>query len=150
MILIVHGAVNSLQPIMHGKRIFRLHKPYFATTKKIYKPSNQKLVQIKKEKDHYNVKSESSNRWYEVYPDRPFCTCPNFVFRTVRGGGVCKHIAAVQAQDTGSDKELIEHVRSKGEIESLELIKEYGEPKINSLLQKGELVEKAGKIRVLE
>ncbi|MFH1510165.1 MAG: SWIM zinc finger family protein [Candidatus Woesearchaeota archaeon] len=107
-------------------------------------------MQIKKEKDHYEVKSESSNKWYEVYPDRPFCTCPNFVFRSVRGGGVCKHIAAVQVENLDSDKELIEYVKAKGEVESLELIKQYGEPKINNLIQRGELVEKAGMIRVLE
>ena len=107
-------------------------------------------MQIKKYQDHYKVKSESSNKWYEVFPDRPFCTCPNFLFRSVRKGGICKHLVAVQEHVAPIDMDIVDYVRKKGEVDSLELIKKFGEDKVNTLIGRGELIEKLGKIRVLE
>ena len=107
-------------------------------------------MQIKKSGDHYKVKSSSSNRWYDVFPDRPFCSCPNFVFRSVKGAGVCKHIAAVRESVGKADTSIVEYVKEKGELDSVELIEKFGEAEVNALLEHGELVERSGKIRVLE
>jgi predicted nucleic acid-binding Zn finger protein len=106
-------------------------------------------MQIKKFGDHYKVKSESSNRWYEVFPDRPFCTCPNFVFRSVKGGGVCKHIVAVQEKIGRGAEDILEYVSKKGEIDAVELVEKFGEEKVKALKEIGELIEEAGRIRVL-
>ena len=106
-------------------------------------------MQIKRFQDHYRVKSESSNRWYEVFPDRPFCTCPAFIFFAVKKGGICKHLRAVQEQTEQADTSVVDYVSQKGEVDALELIQKFGEEKVNTLLKRGELIEKAGKIRIL-
>jgi hypothetical protein len=113
-------------------------------------------MQIKKFEDHYRVKSESSDQWYEVFPDRPFCTCPAFIFYSVKRGTVCKHVKAVQDKSCDADGsgvigviDVIEYVKSKGEVDSIELIEKFGEAKVNSLVKAGELLEKAGRISIL-
>jgi predicted nucleic acid-binding Zn finger protein len=107
-------------------------------------------MKINKSADHYKVKSESSNRWYDVFPERPFCSCPNFVFRSMRTGGICKHVAAVQELVGAVDTKIIDYVKKKGEVDSVDIIEKFGEEKVNTLIERGELVERAGKIRVLE
>lgn len=100
--------------------------------------------------DHFQVKSDSSNRWYDVYPERPFCSCPNFLFRSVKGGGVCKHIVAVREHESQADGQVLEYVRQRGEVDSVELIQKFGEEAVNAMIARGEILEKAGKIRILE
>ncbi|MFH0979198.1 MAG: SWIM zinc finger family protein [Candidatus Woesearchaeota archaeon] len=106
-------------------------------------------MNIQKFEDHYKVKSESSNRWYEVFPDRPFCTCPSFIFYSTKKGGVCKHIKAVQEQTLKVDPGVVDYVRQKGEVDSLQLIEKFGEEKVNACIASGELLESKGRIKLL-
>lgn len=107
-------------------------------------------MNIRKFQDHYKVKSESSNRWYEVFPERPFCTCPSFLFYAVKKGGICKHLRAVQELTSQVDTGIVDYVAEKGEVNSMELIEKFGEAKVNVLIERGELIEKSGKIRILK
>jgi predicted nucleic acid-binding Zn finger protein len=53
-------------------------------------------MNIQREGDHFIVSSKSGRK-YEVYPDRPFCTCPDFLFRCLKKeGSVCKHVEAAR------------------------------------------------------
>ena len=76
----------------------------------------------------------------------------------MKKGGVCKHIQAVrdsikdspEAKKKEEDSEkLLSLLREKGEIDSIELIEEFGEDLVDSLIQSGELVEDKGMIRLL-
>ena len=123
-------------------------------------------MNIKKFKDHYKVESSHKGKFYEVWPNKPFCSCPDFKFRELRKRGVCKHIKTVEESITKKETQaelprktkprkidntskIIDFVRKKGEVDAVKLIEKYGSV-VEELLAKGDLIEERGKIRVLE
>ena len=103
----------------------------------------------------YKVRSEHNpNKFYLVDIDKRTCTCPNFRFRMSRMKGVCKHIIAVEEnlrQKSGSIySKIIEFVRKNGEVDSLMLIKKFGEEAVEELIKIGELIEEKGTVKILE
>lgn len=59
-------------------------------------------------------------------------------------------MSAVQEFVGPVDVGIVDYVREKGTVDAVELIERFGEAKVNTLIERGELVEAAGKIRVLE
>lgn len=111
------------------------------------------MVFIKQEDGTYNVKSSSGNKFYLVDLEKGTCTCPHFMLRLRWGGGVCKHMQAVKDSlgvecDFGYSV-ILDFVREKGEVDSLELIEKYDSESVDYLLKSGELIEKNGKIKLL-
>jgi len=103
----------------------------------------------------YKVESSSrKGKFYVVDLKEQTCTCPHFVLRMRRIHGLCKHIQAVkdsfEERDIKSYAEIIGYVKKKKEVDSLELIKKFNEEAVDDLLSRGELIEKEGRIRVLE
>ena len=129
-----------------------------------------KILKSKKE-GFYKVESAGhKGKFYEVDINKPFCSCPDFMFREIKKHGVCKHINAARefaqkkkaekasgkAARKGSNrkgediyKKTIDFVKEKGEADSMELIERFGEEIVDELIRKGELIEKKGKIRIL-
>ena len=112
-------------------------------------------MRVLKQRDGtYNVESGSrKGKFYIVDLSKGTCTCPHYVLRLRKIHGFCKHIEAVkdkiEERDSESYAKIIEYVNKKGEVESLELIKKFGEEAVDDLLSRGELIEKEGRIRVL-
>lgn len=110
---------------------------------------------ILKQKDGtYTVESSSrKGKFYVVDLDKGTCTCPHFRLRMARIHGLCKHMEAVKDENEGRDiksyGKIIDYIQEKGEVDSLELIKKFGEDAVDDLLSRGELIEKEGKIRIL-
>jgi hypothetical protein len=116
-------------------------------------------------KDGKNYKAESGSRkgkWYKVDIKKPWCDCAHFRFREMKRRGVCKHIKAVreyvektQQKTLANEQKEMESVtafieKKGGEVDSLVLIEKFGEEKVNSLIQLGELIERQGKIKILK
>ncbi|MBU0628727.1 MAG: hypothetical protein KKC75_06040 [Nanoarchaeota archaeon] len=102
----------------------------------------------------YKVDSESSKgKFYTVDLNRMTCTCPHFRTRLQRIHGMCKHMEAVKDKFEGRDSEsyenIIAYVKSKWEVDSIELIKKFSEEAVDDLISRGELIEYRGKIRIL-
>jgi len=54
-------------------------------------------MNIKKVGSKFQVESSSKKgEVYTVNVDQPFCDCPDFIFRAVKGGEPCKHVKAVK------------------------------------------------------
>lgn len=111
----------------------------------------------------FKVESSAKGKFYTVDMAVPSCTCAHFMFRLRSTGEKCKHILAVeekQASAKGKTKasqkslfsysKIIEYVRKKGEVETVVLIEKYGAGEVNELIEKGELIERKGKVKVLE
>lgn len=106
-------------------------------------------MEIIKLKDKYKVESSQKGKFYEVVPEKPFCSCPGFTFRKD-----CKHIHAVKdliaKKSKKSYDEILKEVAKKGETESVKLIEKYGEEAVDDLIHMGELIEEKGKIKLLK
>ncbi len=113
-------------------------------------------MKILKEKDGtYKVESSSrKGKFYVVDLDKGTCTCPHFVLRLRRVHGLCKHMQAVKDKTEERDSlgygKIVDYVKEKGEVDSLKLIKRFNEEAVDDLLSRGELIEKEGRIRILE
>ena len=119
-------------------------------------------MKIKKTKKGFEVESSSrKGEFYLVDPDKPWCDCPAYRFRALKKGGVCKHITAVrehlkelgiEAGDSAPDpsEEVLAYLRRESEVDSIILIERFGEEVIDRLISQGVLLEKRGKIRLLE
>ena len=106
-------------------------------------------------------KVESSHKkglFYDVWPEKPFCSCPEFKFRLIRTRTPCKHILAVkeyldknkpEKTENPVDDKILAFVKEKGEVGSLELIDKFGEETINEFIENGHLIEERGKVRLL-
>lgn len=103
----------------------------------------------------YEVESASKNgKFYKVDPVRKTCSCPAFLYRYSKVGLPCKHIDAVldQAgeQTENSSHEIIDYVKEKGEIETIEGLDKFGEDAVNAAIGNGDLIETKGKLRILK
>ena len=120
-------------------------------------------MNIKKTKDGYKVESDSTKgKFYTVDPDKPWCDCADYRFREMKRKGICKHIKAVreyieqtQQKDLKKVQEAADDIvafldKEGGEVDSMELIEEFGEEKVDSLIKLGEIIEQHGKIRLLK
>lgn len=112
-------------------------------------------MRILKQKDGtFKVESSSEKgKFYVVDLEKQTCTCPHFRLRMQRIHGLCKHIQVVkdkfEKRDVKSYGKIIGYVQKNKEVDSLELIKKFGEEAIDDLLSRGELIEEEGKIRIL-
>ncbi|MBN1156030.1 SWIM zinc finger family protein [Candidatus Woesearchaeota archaeon] len=119
-------------------------------------------MNIKKEGNKYAVESGSKKGiFYNVDIERNTCSCPGFMFRMRPAGKVCKHIGAVKEYLEKRGKvvsrkneekldEVLDFVRRNENIESVKLLELFSEELINDMIDKGFLIEKNGRIEVLE
>lgn len=120
-------------------------------------------MKIIKLKNMFKVESHIKGKFYKVDVNKPFCSCPHFMFRLIKTGGECKHIKAVKDRYTEKKKaqkkllrltkkeeKIINLVRKKGTIDTIELIDKYGDQIISDLIERNELIEEHGKVKVLE
>jgi len=116
-------------------------------------------MKIIKLKDKFKVESHTKGKFYIVDLNQPSCTCPHFMFRLKSTGGECKHIIAVKEKYSKrkipkkikkEHDKILQFIRKKGSIDSMELIKKFGDKLVESLIKSGDLIEKQGKIKVLE
>ena len=110
---------------------------------------------IKKQPDGtFQVESSKKGKYYAVDLSKGSCTCPFFRFSLQRVHGECKHILAVkdmvQGRDRESYEEIILFVKGHQPVESISLIKEFGEDAVDDLLSRGELIEEGGMVKILE
>ncbi len=109
----------------------------------------------------FKVESSTQGKFYTVDLTAPSCTCAHFTFRLRGAGGKCKHIIAVEekygsGKKKTSQKSLIAYskilgeVKKKGGIETVVLMEKYGEGEVQELINNGDLIEKQGKLSVLE
>lgn len=120
----------------------------------------------------FRVESSSrKGKFYDVDIKKPFCTCPSFIFRQMKKHGACKHVVAARefaqkgkaekacgravrkgSMKKGEDiyKKTIDFVKEKKEVDSMKLIEKFGGEIVDELIRRGELIEKRGKIRVLD
>ncbi|MBW2990039.1 SWIM zinc finger family protein [Candidatus Woesearchaeota archaeon] len=108
---------------------------------------------LKQKDGTFKVESRTPGRYYIVDPEKRSCTCPHYRFRLARSGGLCKHLRFLQdkldKKEAKSCSGMIDYIKKKGDVDSLELIKKFGESALDSLLEKGELIEDKGKVKLL-
>ncbi len=113
-------------------------------------------MEILEQKDGtYKIESASrKGKFYVVDLSKGECSCPHFILRMKRVHGMCKHLEAVkdkfESRDSEAYSKIVEHVKENKEVDSLELIKKFGEEAVDDLLSRGELIEREGKVRVLD
>lgn len=49
-----------------------------------------------------------------------------------------------------NEEDIIQYVKEKGEVDSIELLEKFGEERINMLINEGFLIEEHGRIKVVE
>jgi len=68
--------------------------------------------------------------------------------------GMCKHMQAVKDKCEERDSEcyssIIDFVKERGEVDSIEVIERFNSEAVDDLLSRGELIEEKGRIRILE
>lgn len=110
-------------------------------------------MNITKKDDIFFVQSSKKGKYYKVSLKNGTCDCPHFQFRLRKGGGDCKHLKAVKelfATDAKDDFEkAIAYVKENIEVDSVDFIEKFSEGVLDELIERGELIEKNGKIRVL-
>ena len=101
----------------------------------------------------YLVSSSKPGKYYKVNYEKRSCNCPHWVFRLRQKGESCKHILEVEKilhNETKDDfDKALQKVKDSGEIDSIELIEEFGEGIVNELIERGEISEKKGKLQPL-
>ena len=113
-------------------------------------------MRVLKQKDGtYKVESSSrKGKFYIVDLNNGTCTCPHYILRLRKVHGFCKHMEAVkdkvEERDSESYSKIIDYVKDKKQVESIELIKKFSEEAVDDLLSRGELIEREGKVRILE
>ena len=114
------------------------------------------IMKIKKSKEPgeiYSVESSTKGKYWKVDLSKKTCNCPNFLFRKRASGELCKHILAVQQtlnNDSKDDFEkAVDYVKEKGAVDSVELIEKFSEGLVNDLIERGQLAEYKGKIKVI-
>ncbi len=117
--------------------------------------SYYKMIKKTEKKGIYQIESKSTKgKFYDINILNRTCTCPGFMFRKA-----CRHIKEVTdhvyaQKDNIEEKrevdDIITYVKNKLEVDSIDLIEKFGEDKINHLIDKGDLIEEKGKIRILE
>jgi hypothetical protein len=111
-------------------------------------------ARIKQEDDHYLVESSSEKgKFYKVDPKKPWCDCPRYRFFEMAKKGVCKHIKLVRqefAKETIGTTDEVKKFLADGEKDSIVVIEKFGEETINQLISNGDIIEKNGKLRLLE
>jgi hypothetical protein len=104
--------------------------------------------------EKYLVESSIKGKYWKVDLAKKTCNCPNFLFRKRASGEVCKHIIAVQqmlSNDSKDDFEkAVDYVKEKGEVDSVELIERFSEGLVNELIERGQLAEYKGRIKVVD
>jgi predicted nucleic acid-binding Zn finger protein len=117
---------------------------------------------IKLKNNRYKVESSSKGKFYSVDLNAPFCDCPQFMFREKARGGKCKHILAIEEKYGNKPKQkvsqktlssfskIIEEVKQKEEVETVVLMEKYGEKEVQELIDRGELIETKGKVKITE
>lgn len=109
-------------------------------------------MEIRRQDDKYLVESSKPGRFYEVDPKNGTCTCPHFMFRMKKSGGVCKHIEQIRQhlqENCGSVRqEALAYIEQAGSADAVELIEKYGEDIIEELKAQGEIIESRGVIRI--
>jgi predicted nucleic acid-binding Zn finger protein len=113
-------------------------------------------MKIIKLKDKFKVESHTKGKFYIVDLNKLSCICPHFRFK-LGGSGECKHIKAVkekyskkEIKITKKDRDILDYIKKKGAVDSMELINKFGDKSIDKLIKQGELLEQHGKIRVLD
>lgn len=120
-------------------------------------------MNIKEEDGEYLVESGSTKgKWYKVDPKKPWCDCPAYKFRHMKAKRVCKHITAVReyvektqqetiAEAAGKGEEVLAYIEEEGgSVDSIDLVDKFGEEIVDSLIERGELLENRGKIQILK
>jgi hypothetical protein len=110
-------------------------------------------MKVRKRIKGFQVESHAPAKWYDVDLKKKLCSCPHFMYRLRAQGGECKHIKAVRdwvsSQVEKKGKGILQFIKEKGEIESVELIRQYGESIVNDLIANGEIAEEKGKVRLI-
>jgi predicted nucleic acid-binding Zn finger protein len=77
------------------------------------------------------------------------CDCPNFLFRLIKVGGECKHISAVKEFRNSEGEDKFSDIISEAEdwTDIISLMEKYGDDKVQSLIDRGELIEQKGKVK---
>ncbi|MFW6449690.1 MAG: SWIM zinc finger family protein [Nanoarchaeota archaeon] len=110
-------------------------------------------MNIKKRGNFYYVESSTKGKYYKVSLKNNTCDCPHFQFRLKKQGGACKHLKAVKELYNTNAKDdfqkAVDYVKNKGEVDSIDFIEIFSEGILEELIERGELVEKNGKINLL-
>lgn len=114
-----------------------------------------RIIKDKKNKNLFKVESSEGAKFYTVDIQKRTCTCMHFLLRLKNTGRVCKHINAViqkycQGYNNKKKNAIIEYVKKKKEVDSIELIEKFGEDEVDKAIKEGILIEEKGKIRILK
>lgn len=94
------------------------------------------------------IKSDSSDQYYDVDLIKLTCTCKDYIMRKAKIKGMCKHILKAIKENTKSEinyKDII-----KQDNDAISFIEKYGEEELVILKKRGEIIEKHGKLILLE
>ena len=107
--------------------------------------------------DKFQV-SSSTGGYYDIDISRQTCSCPHYMYRLSKSGGICKHIQLVLnnlsqfIEDTNTDikdEEVIKYVEENKVVDYEDLIQRYPESVITKLVREFELFVDRGRVRKL-
>jgi predicted nucleic acid-binding Zn finger protein len=109
-------------------------------------------MNIKKEDDFYLVESSKPGKFYKVNPHMPMCDCPHFLFHQIKVHGECKHIVAVKEFMRKEGDDIYSEIVAKCSdwTDTIELMEKHGEKAVQTLIDRGELIENRGKVKRTE
>ena len=94
-----------------------------------------------------DFKSKSGSS-YEIDMKSLSCTCPDYKFRKAKAGGICKHIQDVLETITGKEPDFKSFIQK--ENDPIKFIDKFSDEKLEELKRRGEVIERHGKLEVVE
>lgn len=89
-----------------------------------------------------------SKNVYSINMKSLTCSCPDYRFRKAKVGGICKHIQEVLEIITGEEPDFKSFIQKDND--PIKFIDKFSDEKLEELKMKGEVIERKGKLEVVE
>ena len=89
-------------------------------------------------------KSSSSNSVYEIDLKNLTCTCPHFMYRLAKSGGICKHIKLELEKYESQLENAKQYITENDNIDAVDFVEIFSEELLTLLKNNGTIFERNG------
>jgi len=91
--------------------------------------------------------SKSTGTIYDIDLEKLTCTCPHYLYRLAKSGGMCKHIQEELLKFEKLIPKALEFIETnENGVDAVEFVELFGEEILQVLKQRGEVYEKLGRL----
>ena len=93
-------------------------------------------------------KSKNTGTVYTVDTIKLSCTCPDYLYRQSKVGGLCKHIKIVLEKHSNNNEKALKFI--EGNTSAVDFVEAFSEELLVQLKQAGYLIEKKNNLIILK